>query len=358
MQKVKYFFKPVARQALACLFALLFIAVSAQVAQVQFDQYDRWENGVTEPWSVGDFTKEEISVVQSLWKAIEAENQKQSMHEWAGDYFVGSDTHGTYLRWSPQVGFVIANVDKCQARLMGLTYGKVTASPTLIRFFPAFHKTASMSHGHSQKPALAEVRFVPVKWRNQYHFIAEDELADFGDYVAGLGKYNDWAGLYIEITEFFTGLESGQANANALVLDSNGDGKLSADSPRMPPGYEHYLKKPIRARITAVGNRRLKRDYTFEGLSRSVTHTFASVTYVRVNAGTAHGVKSGLMLRVVDSKAGDEVRIIRAGKLSSTGVVVRDINENSRETFYDSESERQMPYPQVAAGWELTTNPF
>jgi hypothetical protein len=124
--------------------AILLALACPHSASAQLDQWGYWDNGVTESWwlSSGDFSSEDAVNAVSVWKRIGVANQDVSGKPWAGDYFSGSDTHGTYLRWSEQAGFIIVHVDKCQAKVMGVTYGKIEASPTLVQFFPDFTKRA------------------------------------------------------------------------------------------------------------------------------------------------------------------------------------------------------------------------
>ncbi len=326
------------------LITLLSIAILAPVCIAQADEYERWENGITEPWWFDEKTiaKENVAAARVLWESINKENKNDSIKEWVGDYFVGSDVHGSYLRWSQQNGFVLVDVDRCQAKLMSLAYGKVVTTPSLIQFFPEYEKQSQGSHAHRH---TMPTKYVPVKWHGAHYLIPESAMSNFGDHVAGLGEFNEWAGQYIELSPFFFKLNDGENNA-------------TGDDPVVPLGYERFLKKPLEATITAVGKRIVKRNYTYGSSSYSETHTFASLTFVSVNVGAMHGVKRGIVFRVLDSVGGERVRIVRSGKFSSTGIVVRDLDEDGGETFYNGELERTEFYPKVTAGWKLTTIPF
>jgi hypothetical protein len=119
--------------------ALLVCALAcAPTASAQLDQWGYWENGVTEHWWLAseDFTAGDATNAVARWNQIGEVKDKGA---WAGDYFRGGETHGTYLRWSP-AGFVIAGVDKCAARVMTLAYGRVEVTPALIQFFPELDK--------------------------------------------------------------------------------------------------------------------------------------------------------------------------------------------------------------------------
>jgi hypothetical protein len=312
----------------------------------QLDQWGYWENGLTESWwfSSKEFSAEEAVTAASRWKQIGTElNQKEILHG-AGDYFRGSDTHGTYVRWAPQSGFIMAHIDKCQAKVMGLTYGSVKISGPQIHFIPELSKVYSHSSGHTHSNQLPEMRFVQVGWGRSLLLLNEAELGDFGDYVAGLGKYNYSDFRYSYYEEFFRRLN------HASSESAKEDESLQ---PKMPSGYERFLKKPIEATITGVGRRILKRGYSYENPDGSgASHERVSITFVTVDVGTQNGVSAGMFLRVKVPDEGERVRLTRVGKTLSTGILIRDIGE----TYFDSE--KQIPHSKPEVGWKLTTTPF
>lgn len=339
----------------AALSALLFFAALAPPRAAQLDQWGYWENGITESWwlSSDDFTKEDAADAVARWRAIGEDNKSAGgKEELAGDYFRGSETHGAYFRWSPRAGFLMADVDKCQARVMGLTAGRVEVTPTVVRFIPEFRKAARHGHGHkhgaSASPAV--MQFVPVRWRGERLLVAADEMGNFGDYLAGLGKYNHWDFMYSWYVEFFTRRDERAAEEAA---------EEGGETPVVPAGYEHHLKKPVEAAVTAVGRRRVRRDYSYQNPDGTgASYERASVTDVTVNAGTAHGVRDGMTFRVAAPDEGDQVKITRAGRFSSTGIVIRSVDDDGAETFFDARSEEPKRQSRVAVGWKLTTSPF
>lgn len=330
-------------------FVLAWALALAPAASAQLDQWGFWENGLTEHWwfSSRDFKAEDATGAVARWGGI---GEVKEADTWAGDYFRGGETHGTYMRWSP-AGFVIAHVNKCEARVTGLVYGRVEVTPTAVQFFPELDKESAGSHGghHGgaapQSPAAprAVLRFVPVRWRGARLLVAEDELEDFGDYVAGLGRFNDYGGrLALGYDHFFLRRGAGAEDDGA--------------PPVFPPGYERFIKKPVEARVTAVGPRVLRRGYAIEGKNPSQMFERASVTRVTIDAGTEQGVKDGMLFRVARPDEGALVLVLRAGRRTSTAAVVRDVDEGGAETFYDERSKLRR-HPKVARGWRLTTAP-
>ncbi|HEY9285986.1 MAG TPA: hypothetical protein VIP46_21225 [Pyrinomonadaceae bacterium] len=367
----------------AALLSLALVAAAGGPAAAQLDQWGYWENGVTESWwlSSGDFAKEDAVNAAALWKRIGEPTPADGAGGWAGDYFRGGSTSGTYVRWSPEGGFIIAGVNKCEARVVALTYGKVNVTPTVIHFFPEFSKAAAPhGHAHGARRAadpLAAMRFVPVEWLGERLLINEGEMGSFGDYVAGLGEYNFWLGtphffaedligtqFYAKtVPEFVAAAGEGgrEAEAEAAPVEAAaapGEGEQAeAAPPVVPPGYERFLKKPIEATVTAVGGRRVRRKLSFKNESSEVFYGHVSLTDVTIDAGTEHGLKPGMFLLARDAGEVERIRIVRAGKRSSTGYVIRELAEDGSETVTDGDDARR-PRPKVAAGWKLTTSPF
>ena len=371
--------------------ALLVCALAVRAQQppealAQLDGEGRWVNGVTESWWVGDgITEADAAGAAARWKEVGDELARAGAAGSAGDYFRGGDTGGTYMRWSPNAGFVIADVSKCEARVRAVIHGRVRATPTLVEFVPEVYRVPPRKRdGEEQQPATAKtpavIRYVPVEWRGERLLIEEGEMEGFGDYLAGLGEYNGRPDfLYDEHTSFFTRFEvragaagasdsaapfnadDSAANVSGTDKDSGEDGsdaRAPHTPPVVPPGYERFLKKPVEATVTAVGRRSLKRDYLVELPYNSFQYNLGSFTRVTISAGTAQGVKDRTVFRVTEPDEGDTVIVLRAGENESEAIVVREVNERGGELFYENGSDREKRHSKVAAGWKLTTSPF
>lgn len=337
---------PLRKMLLALLSSLLLcVSVGAQT-QPEFLQEDgRWNNGVSEAWwFVESLPKEEVKELIARWEKIGQENQNSPGNEWTGDYFTGSDTHGEYLRWSPESGFVIINVNKCSAQVEGFSYGKVARLPTINQFIP--DKVVSSSHGHGHgESAPTTINFVPVKLRKARLLISEAQMPGFGDYVAGLGMFNGPHSIYyVDVTPFFFQFskESGDKKDVGVFV---------------PPGYEKFLKKPVEALIVKVNKRVVKSQFSYENPSGVGSVTYydpVSITTVTVNVGRTDKVKRGLILKIAET--GEELIITRPGVSTSIGIIIRNLDESGREAFHEGEIEGV--YPGVETGWSLTTSPF
>lgn len=339
------------RVCLRQLLIAVLINACAVAAAAQTDPYTRWENGISEAWWFAEtMPREEVAAMQTRWTLIAAENEAAPSDSWAGDYFVGGETHGSYLRLSSRGGYVLLKVNKCAAQVEDFSYGKASLSPARVQLTPERPMRPHDPNAHAHGSRHMDHNFVPVTFRGERLLVGENEMSNFGDYVAGLGKFNEHVFIYyVFSTSFFSrmGKQGEQAATEAET----------AATPVLPPGYEHFLKQPITGRILSVGARAVRRNYTYESPSGSSEwHEIASVTSVTVNVGTAHGAKKGLQLNVLNTD--EVVRLTRVGKTSSAGIIIRSLDDNRRETYYDNETEQERVYPPVAAGWELTTSPF
>lgn len=325
-------------------FLTAFIAFTCFVptATAQIDRWGYWENGVSEAWSFSpeQFSQKQADDAIAKWNQIGAVSKTD---EWSGDYFRGDDTHGTFLRWSKS-GFVIVDVDKCAARVMGLSYGRVYPTEPLIRFNPEFENWPQTQHSHGSSKGVPSL--VPVKWRGSSMLIAENEMAEFGDYVAGLGRFGYGEAGYFLSVPFYNKLKEKNS------VEDKGP-------PQVPRGYDRFIKAPVAASITAVKSKAVRKTYSYENPDGTGGSYYepVSLTTVTVDVGSDRGLKRGMFLYSVSPHEGDSVRLIRVGKLTSTGIIIRDMTDG-KEMFFDANADQQRPHSKVQTGWRLTTSPL
>jgi hypothetical protein len=304
-------------------------------AQEDHDQDGRWINGITEPWTFdGDsYTKEEAAAFQQKWKSIAAQRSPGVANEWAGDYVRG-DLHKTYLRWSPEGGFAYVYVFTCSTGVLGINYGRVDASPMAIRLYPVLSMSTSRPHGHHGGHAAYKLpkNYLPVKWGEQHYLVAENRVAAFYRFAAGLGEYQTHSG-----EDFF--------------IKTDDYAKEPESMPVFPPGYERFVRKPIEAKIISVGPKRLRRVPTTDG-----SYFYDSVTAVRISAGKADGVYKGMAIYVVGSKFSEKVEIAKVGKRSAWGIISRLVDDNKIEKDWNHDMRQWEDYPEISVGWDLTTS--
>lgn len=323
------------------------LVVSGQGFDGELDPQGRWINGVTEPWWFPDnIPAEDIKAAQLLWTSIGRHN---AMNDWSGDYFIGGDTHGSYLRWMPG-RYVLFNVDKCQAKVMAFSYGSVAFSPDRVQLMPAKSASESTKHSHSKEP---NPRFLPVTWRDTKYLVPEDEIADFGEYVAGLGKYNSNDSMFLENTQFFSRLSN--TRSSTVEQDAAANQKVIFVAPLVPAGYEKFIKRPIDARITAIHKAYLRPNAENEWWGDRVIP-------VGINVGSANGLKVKMALRLVGTEgfAGGEeyVEITKVSLKSAQGIVVRPVRKRPCVKIYPDDDCKSPNYSAIKVGVQVTTNPI
>ena len=337
--------------------ALTFLLVTFFIVQVftvygqGFDELDpqgRWINGITEPWWFPDnISAEDIKSAQSVWSSI---GKQTALDGLMGDYFIGSDTHGGYLRWMDG-RYVLFNVDKCQAKVMAFSYGTVVFSPDLVQLIPEKKASGSTNHRHGPETKL---RFLPVIWRNTRYLVPENEIAEFGNYVAGLGEYNSPDFIFLEFAQFFVKLRD---TASSAVEDPGGIQRRRSDLfivPSVPQGYERFIKKPIDGNIVSRAKSYVRKNAENEWWDDLIIP-------VSINVGSANGLKEKMFLRVVgtDGFGGnlEYVEITKVGFKLSRGIIARPIRKIPCIKFAPTDDCENPDYQAIKVGFRVTTNP-
>ncbi|HEY0077929.1 MAG TPA: hypothetical protein VGB73_04725, partial [Pyrinomonadaceae bacterium] len=188
----------------------------------------------------------------------------------------------------------------------------------------------SHGHAHSLSPAPTTIKFIPVRWRDVHYLIKEEEMASFSDYVAGLGEYNIEYIFADGPSEFF------------LRFTDEEKGPVE-ELPRVPAGYERFVKQPVDEVLTSVGASVVKRVRNDDGSWQYEKHI-----PVTVNVGSVKGAKRGMFFHPFKPAVYEAVKITRVGRESSRGIIVRMLDDNQ------GEGEGSRP---VHAGWRLSTSP-
>lgn len=315
----------------------------------ELDGYGRWVNGVTEPWWFPeDVAKDAKAEVQSRWVQLGVEAASQA-DGWTGDYFVGGDTRGSYLRLG-RTGFVVFRVNKCAASVMGFSYGEVVQSSTLIQLLPQKTEHTSRVHGRNTQPAS---RYLPVTWRTAKYLVPEAEISGFGDYVAGLGEYNDPNFSLIDFAPFFVKSMNREASGDNDESKTNPTAQHFV-APVVPVGYERFIRKPIEAQIIARGKPYVRYDPDNEWWNKLIIP-------VTVDAGRAEGLTPKLVLHILDSPGAEEkgelVLITKVNARTARGVIERSVRKQPCVKFHKTDDCTNPEYDEVNLGSRLTTNP-
>lgn len=306
---------------------VVFAMTAMSQSTSQFEVNGRWMNGPHDAWFFeAVHPRNEVLVAQQKWADLENQLRTSSDHRWEGDFFEGSDTHGDYLRWSSKGGFVWLRVDKCRATVMSFSYGRVLAGPTSIQLIP--EKTISGNNHHKQTN-FSSVKFLPVAWAKDLILVPQNEIASFGDYVGGLGRYNDLF-IWIDGIMFFS----------RTVDDTL---PISKD-PIVPPGYERFIKSPIEAAVLKVGKSYVRRSDN-EWWDDQIT----PVT-VKLNR---NGARPRLKFRIEDS---DEIiELTSVTGRTATGRIVRTVRRNPCVKYSDDDDCSEPEYVAIKVGTKAST---
>lgn len=325
----------------AALVACAFARASAQTGTDErlFD----FDPDLHRPWHLPEeTTREEAAALNARWKAL-GEELKSDPGEFAGTYFDGGDTRHSYLRWAPGGGFVYLYVYEHFA-VLDFSYGRVEVTPTAVVFEVERERREVDAE---KRPRATPRRWVAARWRLRNYLVPEADVAEFGAYVGGFRQYNDFNGPCCDFTPFFRA-EPRRAPGKSFGV------------PEVPAPYARLMRRPVEATITSVGRRRVVKEFGLEGELYSQRFERASLTPVTFGAGRASGLKAGMLLRLADEPGGQYLKVTRVRAAHSEGVLVRDVDEDGRETFYDfagGGGPVRKDFPPVRVGARVTSAP-
>jgi hypothetical protein len=325
------------------VFGALLCSGLASVAPAQLNQQGRWEHGLNIPsgaWSVPKVSADELNTLILRWSSIGNEI-KNTTNTFAGTYWTASN-HAAFLRWAPQTGFVYVKTYE-QLNVVDFSYGNVVTASENIQFVVE-RDLHSTFFGKRLTP-ITQV-WIPTEWEQQMYLVESKRISDFSLFSAGLGRYNEYNGPCCEGSPFLV-----------RIADSALTGKDEAwQSPRVPPQYVRFIRRPIEAVITFVGQKRFVNGYGLKGPDYSQWFPKASLTPLGINAGAVQGVRRGLLFRIRHAPYGQYLKITYVRKNRSTGVMIRDVDDYGRETYIDS-ADNETKYPPITRGQRVTTSP-
>lgn len=333
-----------ARLLAALAAALCAFACAAAQGDEGREQFEHGlEDGRAPAWGLpSGTTREEAAALGARWKAL-GEELKASGSEFAGTYNEGGEMRESFLRWAPGGGFVYLYVYERYA-VLDFSYGEVEVTPSAVVFKVARERLGVQSR---VRPSPTPRRWVAARWRALNYLVPEERVKEFGMYVGGFGAYNDFNGPCCEFRPF-------------LSSPPRLDPLRSFEVPRVPAPYARLMRRPVEASIKAVGRRRVVKDYGMEGELYSQWFGRASLTPVTIDAGRGRGLKPGLLLRLVGEPAAQYLKVTRVRAARSEGVVIRDVDEDGGETFYEDSGAgepRKKVYPPVRVGTRVTSAP-
>ena len=263
------------------------------------------------------------SKLEQLLKTPDADNWDDSY------YYDLSEVGGDKIIIKSNSGFTRYNIYTCTPELQNFTFGNVKISPDTIKVFPTFSS-------YSDKKNEPET-YVKVRWGNVKFLVEEDSLFAFAAKAVGLYVEPDenssenlprWDNYYVAGNTYvpFVGL------------------------PVFPSNYKKYQQLPVRTEIVSVGNKTVVKDLkVINGQYSSDTVTYK----IKINAGSNNKIKVGLILTIPETK--ENLIITEVSKNSSTGLVVRWMDDDFNDEQCRNENSDIIPCPTLKTGMNAVT---
>jgi hypothetical protein len=323
------------------LVTLALLTLPAPLA-AQTEQRGRFQHGDPdyESWLLPpDSTPADAAALRARWQAL-AKEIETTTDSSAGTYRRYGAMRAGVLRWVPNGGYVYLYVYE-NFSVIDFSYGRVEATDSEVVLKPERepHRT-----DRYDRPPLPR-RWVVAKLEGADYFVPAGQMRDFGHYVAGLGRYNDFNGPCCEFAPFF-------------VKEGEVPPGVDYGRPRVPHKYARLMLKPIEAQITSVAHRRKVKEYQLEGTFYGSLLVDVTLTSVAINAGREHGVRRNLLFRIQGAPVGQYLKITRVGRRHSDGVLIRNLDDAGRETCYIAGAMEGVACPPVAVGSGVTTSPL
>jgi len=315
--------------------SLILILLLNFLCYPQDSNEDYISDGVKQPLLIYA-SKDEAKILKAHWKAI-GEEIKTTKNPFAGTYSKFG-YRGWYLRWSPKNGFVYIFHSE-DISIIDYSYGKVEVKDSEITFVPE----------REMEREFRDVKLkTPTSWISVGNFLVpKEQLADFGNYYAGFGKYQDFNfPSCCDFSPFFS---------------KRGEVK-SLTSSQIPFQYKKFFKKPITAEIFYIGNKKTVKEYGYSGTFIWGSLGKTILIPIKINAGKNKGVRKTMIFRLINEPEGQYIQITKVGQLSSQGFIVRELSYEGKETYLDyNESKKDYdnkPFPKLQVGIKVSTSPI
>ena len=316
----------------------LLVLIVSTFAQQSIDaEHAVWENNVGKSrWLTYHLERDDVVRLKARWKEVEDSLANES-DAYAAPYFQYGFMSGYFLNWSPIKGFVYVEYFDVEHPCY-FSYGNVRRHGAEIRFEIEYETTKERCPGNVKMP----LRWIPGDGGK--YFVPVSEAKRFGEFYSGRGEFN---GFFIKWKEDFPFARRSQnfTPKSMFVL---------------PPMFQHLIRRPIAAKVTWVGKRRV-------GKYPAIFNPFwdkSSLTPVRIDAGSRAGVKTGTEFVLLDENGAEyqTLKVTRVHARSSLGIVVRMVDDKGTEGYYSYDETRQeivtKPFTPIQLGVQVTTSPI
>jgi hypothetical protein len=162
--------------------------------------------------------------------------------------------------------------------------------------------------------------------------------------MAGVGQYNEFNGRCCDFIPDFLArrIDRPEKEFNYPV----------------PPKYRRFIKQPIKAEVTFVGRKKRVNNWGYQGKLYGEWMERAVLIPIRINAGRERGVKPNMLFRLIGEPGFNQyLQIMRVGRGTAYGYVVRNISFKGKETYTDLKTDQEKPLPPIRVGAKVTTSP-
>ncbi len=321
---------------------MAFVALALADAIAQTKQQEYWEPIEHSRIEI-DKAKPEIRNLISRWEEI-GDELKTTTNSFAGTYEQWG-YRGWFLRWSPGKGFVYVYHSEGLS-IIDFSYGKVSSISGAILLDPEREMKETFRSTRLSMPR----KWIPIGSAVGAYLVPEERIKDFGNYAGGFGEYNDFNGPCCDFSPFFfmPKVTTRQTSHPSIIV--------------VPPTYQQFIKEHIKARIAFVGTKRSVKNYGLEGELYSQLFLKASLTPVVISAGKRQGVKKNQLFRLIGEPNNQYLRILIVRNQRSSGVVVRDVDDDGKETYFEDVAGMKEPqkkiFPPIRVGTKVTTSPI
>jgi hypothetical protein len=259
-------------------------------------------------WSQADesdrrFSEASVSASEMQTKKIQRELRHLEDDDWAGEYYFGDGLGvNVSLAVAPKSGFVFS-WRGCLG-LYDLNYGNVTFTNGSVKLLFKYPNKREGFEGIA--PEL-----LPVRWGQRHYLIAVDRIVDFTNAIN--------AGT--EPGSLFGG------RSGRFLLRRGDESRAVVGRPSLPNEFLSYiLAQPIKAKVSSVEQARVERS--------------RRITYVRIDMGSAEGIKQGM-----------ELYVHTPSRIFDTAIITSVSEHSARAVIEQMELTDTVP----STDWELST---
>jgi hypothetical protein len=320
------------------LLLLLLIAPVWPQAELE-EKYAVWTMTTGRRWLTYHLEPTDVLRLKEEWRRIE-ESLAAKGDEFAGTYYQLGMMSGRFMIWSPTEGFVYVEYFDTEHPCY-FSYGRTRAVGDEIHFEIDYESRVSIC----PPPKVT----TPPKWiraGDGEFFIPTTEAQRFGQFYSGLGEFNGFFSKWRGETFPFPRRWRKDPPTKTFVL---------------PDGYRKYIRRPIDAKIIAVGKKRIVKSEPF----LLPLGEKSSLTPVQINAGHLQGVHAGMQFVLLDDNDADSqtLKVTKVGRTTSHGIVLRQIADNGVEGslggYNDLKKDWEIvPFTPLTVGVKVTTSPI